>query len=275
MFPDPRVFLPIGVSAKGPTPRCGTTLKKIFAIVHPLYISAMLFVGGTCAGQDRCNTELKLLLSPAEIQATVITLKAQKKSSGAVYFFDTEKRELLAQGVILRLRRGSTSDLTFKLRLPQSKNFKDPTSGEEKFKCEVDVAADETSISYSVRNSFAGRQIPETGNDIYRAFSKGQLRLLKVARVVVDWNQVKRVADIEVTDWQIKSGPQSEKLALELWEWPRGKILELSRKSESESGSKAYEELRKMALNKGLTLSANQRSKTRMVLEANTTPIKN
>jgi hypothetical protein len=139
----------------------------------------------------------------------------------------------------------------------------------------VDLAADETNISYSVRNSFTGLQVPETGNDIYRAFSEGQRRLLKVARVVVDWNQVKRVADIGVTDWQIKSGPRSEKLALELWVWPRGKILELSKRSESESGSEAYEELRKMVLNKGLKLSADQRSKTRMVLEGNTTSITN
>jgi hypothetical protein len=85
-------------------------LKKISATVHPFYMSAMLFVGGACTAQERCNTEVKLLLSPAEIQTTVVTLKAQKESSGAVYFFDTEKRELLAQGVIVRLRRGSTRD---------------------------------------------------------------------------------------------------------------------------------------------------------------------
>jgi hypothetical protein len=177
--------------------------------------------------QERCSTEVKLLLSPAEISATVATLKAQKNSSGEVYLFDTEKRELLAQGVILRLRRSSTSDLTVKLRPLEGHKFEDPTRGKKNSKCELDVAANESNISYSIRKSFTGQQIPETGNDIYRAFSDGQRQLLRAAQVDIDWNQVKRVANIRVTDWQIKSQPRFSKLGLEFWEWPGGQILEL------------------------------------------------
>ncbi len=201
----------------------------------------MLFVCGVCLAQQRCSAEVKLLLSPAEIPVTLATLKAQKESPGNVYFFDTERRELLAQGVIIRLRRGSANDLTVKLRPTQKKEFEDPTNGKEDFKCEVDMAANETNISYSIRNSFTGLQIPETGTDIYLALSDGQRKLLSAAQVSIDWNQVKRVADIQVTEWQIKFDSLSTKLTLELWKWQGRAILELSKKAGSESSSEAYE----------------------------------
>jgi hypothetical protein len=137
----------------------------------------------------------------------------------------------------------------------------------------VDQAANETNISYSIRNSFTGRQVPETGNDIYRAFSDGQRMLLNAAQVTIDWAQVKRVANIGVTDWQIKLDSKSKKLTLELWEWPGGQILELSTRTVTESGSKAYADLCQLALDRGLVLSTDQRSKTRMVLESRPTSV--
>jgi len=233
----------------------------------------MLCVCASCVAQERCSTEVKLLLSPAELPATVAKLKAKKNSSGEVYFFDTEERDLLSQGVIIRLRRGSAPDLTVKLRSPERKRLEDPTNGKEDFKCEVDQAANETNISYSIRNSFTGRQVPETGNDIYRAFSDGQRMLLNAAQVTIDWAQVKRVANIGVTDWQIKLDSKSKKLTLELWEWPGGQILELSTRTVTESGSKAYADLCQLALDRGLVLSTDQRSKTRMVLESRPTSV--
>ncbi len=245
--------------------------EKISILRAACILGTVLFVCGASRAQQQCSTEVKLLLSPAEIPTTIDVLRAQKTSSGEVYFFDTDKRDLLAQGVIVRLRHGSTPDLTVKLRSPQGKNFEDPTSGRERFKCEVDLAEHETNISYSIGNSFTGLQIPETGNDIYRAFSEGQRKLLTMAQVSIDWNQVKRVADIHATDWQIKSGEVGEKLALELWEWPGGAILELSKRLGRESSSAAYDDLRQLAIDKGLKLSADQRSKTRMVLESHST----
>lgn len=233
----------------------------------------MLFVCVYCEAQERCSAEVKLLLSPKEIPGTVATLKAQKESSGEVYFFDTEKRELLSQGVIIRLRRGSAHDLTVKLRPLQEKSFEYSTTGKKDFKCEVDITATETNISYSIRNSFTDSQVPETGNDIYRAFTDRQRKLLGAARLTIDWTRVKRVADIEETDWQIKLKSRSRKLTLERWDWPGGQILELSTRPGNESGSVAYAELRQLALDRGLKLSPDQRSKTRMVLESRPTPV--
>jgi hypothetical protein len=218
--------------------------------------------------QERCSTEVKLLLSPGEIPTTVATLKANKESSGHVYFFDTDRRDLLSHGVIVRLRHGASSDLTVKLRPPQDKRITDPTGGKEDFKCEVDLTATEAKTSYSMRNKFSGTQIPENGSDIYQALSEGQVGLLTVAQMTIDWNQIKRVADIKATYWEIKLDSRSKKLRLELWQWPGGRILELSSKVRTGEGPAEYEELRRLVVGKGLKLSADQRSKTRTVLES-------
>jgi hypothetical protein len=272
-FYDDPEFVGSIIIRMGGAPFEGAILKKTLGIFCAFCMSAVLFVCSAYAGQEQCSTEVKVLLSPAEIQTTVEALKGSKESSGEVYFFDTEKRDLLAQGVIIRLRRGSTRDLTVKLRSPQKKNLEDPTSGREDFKCEIDLAANEINVSYSIRNSFSGPQIPETGSEIYGALSEGQRKLLSAAQVTIDWNQVRRVADIGETDWQIRVESRSKRLTLELWEWTGGKILELSTKTGSGSGSLAYTELRQLALDKGLKLSVDQRSKTRMVLEPHATSV--
>ena len=240
--------------------------NTFFSSFRVFCLSVILFLPGLSAAQEQCNAEVKLLLSPANIPATVEALTAEKESSGNVYFFDTEDRDLLAQGVIVRLRRGTSRDLTVKLRPLQRKNFANPSSGRGDFKCEVDRTADEVNLSYSLRENFTGAQIPATGNDIYRAFSKGQRTLLSVAHVIIDWNKVKLVAEITVTDWKIKLDSPSRQFTLELWKWPGGIILELSRRTDYESSSAAYAELRQIALDKQLKLTTDQRSKTRIAL---------
>ncbi len=80
--------------------------------------------------------------------------------------------------------------------------------------------------------------------------------------MTINWKQVKPVTNIKATDWEIKLDSRSKKLALELWEWPGGTILELSSKVATEEGPAEYEELRTLAIGKGLKSSADQRSKT-------------
>ncbi len=232
-------------------------------------LAGILFLGGECASEERCSAEVKLLLSTADIPATVLTLKAKKESAGKVYFFDTDGRDLLAQGVIVRLRSGSSHDLTVKLRLPGARSFEDPSSGREDFKCEVDRTGDDLNRSYSLTKKFTEMQVPSKGNDIYRALSDSQRQLLSAAHVNIDWDKVRRVADITATDWTIRSDSSSRKLTLELWKWSGGAILELSAKTDDEKSDTAYAELRQAALDRQLKLTADQRSKTRIALLSN------
>jgi hypothetical protein len=243
-------------------------LTNVEGKIGVVNIFAFLLLCGVGAAQEPCSAEVKLLLSSAEIPMTLAALKARKESAGEVYFFDTEKLDLLSQGVIVRLRRGSASDLTVKIRPLPDKQLPDPVEGDGLFKCELDLSGDEANTSYSLRKNFTGSRIPETGNEIYQELSNGQRKLLSSAKLTIDWKQVRRIADIKATDWRINWNSPSRKLALELWEWPGGKILELSTKTATEEARKAYDDLHQLAISKGLPLSDDHRSKTRMVLES-------
>jgi len=212
--------------------------------------------------------EVKLLLSPTETQAAIAALRAKKETSGRVYFFDTGALDLLSQGVIVRLRQGAKSDLTVKLRPHNAKKLSTPSEGMIGFKCEVDLTQEGANSSYSIIRQLAVEEPPQTGTDVSRLLSSAQIKLLEDAQVSVDWTRVKRVAEITSTDWQTQSQPHLGKLALELWEWPGGRVLELSTKVSSDAGSSGYKELQRLVTTKQLAMSPDQRVKTSIALEA-------
>jgi hypothetical protein len=229
--------------------------------------AVLLFCSGLQA-QESCNVEVKLLLSPTETQAAIAALRAKKETSGRVYFFDTDALDLLSQGVIVRLRQGAKSDLTVKLRPPNGKKLSTPSEGVIGFKCEVDLTQDGANSSYSITRQLAAEELPQTGTDVSRLLSSSQIKLLEDAQVSIDWISVKGVAEITSTDWQTQSQPHLGKLTLELWEWPGGRVLELSTKVSSDAGSSGYTELQRLVTTKQLAMSPDQRVKTSIALEA-------
>jgi hypothetical protein len=218
--------------------------------------------------QERCSVEVKLLLSPMETQAARSTLNFKKEVAGFVYFFDTDSLDLLAKGVILRLRRGADSDLTVKLRLPKGKKFLATPGDHQDFKCEEDFTGDGARLSYSIMRQYTEEQLPETGRDISHLLSQGQKKLLKGAHISIDWSRVRRVVDIKSTTWESRAQAQIQKLTLEAWEWPDGKLLEMSTRARPDDGPPAYTELQKLANANGLSLSPIQGFKTSIVLES-------
>jgi hypothetical protein len=242
--------------AKYDPPRC-----TLLLCAHLLLFSAL-------RAQERCGVEVKLLLSPMDTQNAIASLNVGNETADRVYFFDTSSLELLSQGVIVRLRQGSANDFTVKLRPPEGKRLRDPSLGRESFKCEVDLNAGRAQLSYSIWSRYAAMQLPETGNDIASVLSVEQEKLLRDAQVSIDWTRVKRIADIKATDWQTKAQPHFKTLTLELWEWPTGRILELSTRVGPDVGPSTYSELLQLVKAKGLSLSGSQRPKTTMVLEA-------
>jgi hypothetical protein len=231
-----------------------------------LSCAMFLFSSGSHA-QENCDVEVKLLLSPAQTQSAVAELSGSKEKLGRVYFFDTDSLDLLSQGAIVRLRQGAKNDLTVKLRPPHDKKtFSAPSKGRDLFNCEVDLAGNEPTPSYSVTIRFAAKQLPQTGYDISRLLSSAQMRLLN--GVSVDWTRVKRIAEIRSTNWRTQSQSHLGKLTLELWKWPGGEVLELSKRVSSEAGSSTYTELKNLAKKKRLVVSRDQGVKTRIALEA-------
>ena len=217
--------------------------------------------------KERCSVEVKLLLSPEQTQRVRSTLDFDNEVAGLVYFFDTDSLDLLAKGVILRLRRGD-GDLTIKLRPPIGKTFFATSEDDEGFKCEEDFTGDGPVLSYSITRKYTAAQLAATEADISRLLSAGQEKLLKEANTPIDWFRVKRVVEIKSTTWETRSQVQMRKLTLEAWEWPDGKLLEISTRVRPGDEPRTYAELQKLASANGLLLSPIQGSKTSIVLES-------
>jgi hypothetical protein len=229
---------------------------------------AAFLVVSSVYGWATCSEEVKLLLSPTQVQAAVLALEARGETRGRVHFYDTPALDLLSNGVILRLREREEIDLTAKLRPVSGERFVDPSGGRESYKCEVDLNDGVEQESFSVQQKYVAAKVPETGEEVWRLLSEGQKKLLAESKVQIDWKRVKRVAGIRSTSWTTKAEAPLGKLSLELWEWPGGSVLEVSAKVATDEGQVAYGELRELAKRNGLALSGDQRSKTAIALRA-------
>lgn len=216
--------------------------------------------------EEQCGTEIKILLLPAELHSALRSLNAGPKAIGSVYFFDTNALELLSQGVILRLRTGAISDITVKLRPPVNLEESSGNRDVDHYKCEVDLTAEAALRSYSIQTKFAGT-LPTTGAELFELLSTTQKGLLERAHVSIDWARIKRSPKIKSTNWQIEHQPYFSKLALELWQWPTGAILELSTRVASDARASTYGQLRQVVESNGLSVNKEQKSKTTLVLE--------
>jgi hypothetical protein len=227
---------------------------------------ATLLMVSSLHGQETCSEEVKLLLSPTQVQAAVLNLQARGETHGRVYFYDTAALDLLSKGVILRLREGAEIDLTAKLRPVSGEKFVDPSGGRERYKCEVDLNDGVENESFSVQKKYVAAKAPQTGEELFQLLSEGQKKLLEDAKVQIDWKGVRRIAEIRSTSWTTRAKPPLGKLSLDLWEWPGGSVLEVSTKVAPAAGQATYVELRELAKKNGLALSADQRSKTAIAL---------
>ncbi len=227
-----------------------------------------LLVASGLHGQETCSEEVKLLLTPAQVKVAVAALQARGKTRGRVYFYDTPGLDLLANGVVLRVREGAEIDLTAKLRPLSGETFVDPSGGRERYKCEVDLNGGVEVKSFSVQKGYVDAKVPETGTEVFRLLSAGQKKLLEDSKVAIDWSRVRRVADIQSTSWKTDAKPDLGKLSLELWEWPGGSVLEVSTKVAPADGQSTYSGLVLLAKRQGLALSSDQRSKTAIVLSS-------
>jgi hypothetical protein len=242
---------------------CSTLMAnclRYFAVIATFLIVSSLH------GQETCGEEVKLLLSPTQVQAAIPALQARGETHSRVDFYDTPALDLLSKGVILRLREGEEIDLTAKLRPVSGEKFVDPTGGRERYKCEVDLNDGVEVQSFSVQQKYVAAKAPETGEGVLQLLSEGQKKLLEDSKVQIDWKRVERVAEIRSTSWTTKARGPLGKLSLELWEWPGGSILEVSAKVAPDVGQAAYGELRELAKRNGLALSGDQRSKTAIAL---------
>jgi hypothetical protein len=239
----------------------------IHLLVFRNLLGTLLLFCWALRAQEKCPGEIKVLLPPPTMEKVIATLAFEQKAIGRVYLFDTDALDLLKQGVIVRARQGGNNDLTVKVRLPARTKEIDASHLREHFPCELDRTADTEEISFSVGRKYKPGQVPEAGSDLLKVFSKSQRRLLQEAGVSIDWTRVKSLANIKLTKWEAEGGPLFRKFALELWESPRGNVLELSTRVKPGAGASKYTELQRLLDQKGLPLSDRQGTKTSIVLE--------
>lgn len=214
-----------------------------------------------------CPVEIKLLLAPPAIKTAIPSMGFEKATGGRVYFFDTNALGLLKQGVIVRVRQGGKNDLTVKVRVPEGNGQVDTSRLREQFGCEIDRTAAGEDVSFAVGQRYKPGRLPELGVDILNVLNPQQTMLLQEAGVSIDWSQVRRIGAINSTAWETTGQRPFHKLALELWEWPAGSIIELSAKVGPDEGQSKFAELQQLANTKGLLLNANQGTKTSLLLE--------
>jgi hypothetical protein len=227
---------------------------------------AVLLLSSGLQAQEKCPVEVKILLPPPTVQTVIASLSFGKEAATRVYFFDTDSLDLLKQGVIVRVRQGAANDLTVKVRAPADNKQIDTALLREHFPCEIDRSGAGEETSYAIQRKYTPPQVPEKGADIVRQFSASQEKLLRDLKASIDWTRVQRIADIGSTKWATTAQPPL-KLALELWEWPTGKILEVSTKTGPDGGESTYAEVQRLLKAKNLSLSAEQGTKTRIALE--------
>ena len=231
-----------------------------------IFILVVLSSSSYSHGAQACSGEVKVLLSPETVETVITSLKVGKESGGRVYFFDTEKLELLKRGLIVRVRQGANNDLTIKVRVPGEDKTVD-TNLRQHFPCEVNRTEGGDDTEYSVRSKYKVLPVPDAGRDVASVLTQMQKKLLRDAGISIDWGRVKRVANVKVTKWEAPAQSPFGKLTLEMWEWPKGNILELSTKIASDAGPSKYAEFQRFVDVKGLSLSPNQGAKTSIVLE--------
>jgi hypothetical protein len=186
------------------------------------YLSLLvtLWVVTSLHAQETCSEEVKLLLSPAQVQTAITALKARQETHGRVYFYDTPALDLLSKGLILRFRDRAEVDLTAKLRALPGDKFVTPSGVGDDYKCELDFNDGVETESFSVVNKYVTAKAPVTGEELFQRLSEGQKKLLRNAKVQIDWKRVTRIAEIQSTNWTSRANPPLGKLSVELWVWP-------------------------------------------------------
>jgi hypothetical protein len=240
---------------------------KVWRVISRAFglLATIVLLSPVCA-QGKCPVEVKILLSSPETESVILALDFKKKTESQIYFFDTESLGLLRHGAIIRIRQGADNDLTVKFRMPIVEDTRDNALA--RFPCEIDRTRGRVDLSYAVARHIQVAKVPETGAEVHRLLDSSQRMLLANAGISIDWDRVAKIASIRSIKWQTGAQSPHGKLALELWQWRTGKMLEVSSKSRSASATSKYNEVEELLKASGLPLNADQATKTSTVLES-------
>jgi hypothetical protein len=221
------------------------------------------------------SVELKLTIPASEQRATFIALGLDPLEAQIrlIHFFDTPDLALEQAGVVVRARRiqGKGEDSVIKLRPVIPHEMPDKLRESPSFVVEVDAAPGGFVCSGSLKGVPRKASVTEAARGdapLRRLFSKEQRAFYREhAPPDIALDDLSMLGPIFVLKLKGTPAGAKRKLAVELWMYPDGRILELSTRCRPDEALAVAAETRAFLLERGVDLLGDQQTKTRTALE--------
>jgi hypothetical protein len=222
------------------------------------------------------SVELKVMIPDADHDWTMAALQIDPVEAQLreVVYYDTPDLVLHRHGLVVRVRRiqGARSDSVVKLRPVVPAEVSAKLRRARSFVIEIDALPTGfvCSGSFKGRPGFVDRAELLTGaRPVRTLFSKAQWTFLaKHAPAGVDLDTLTLLGPITVHKLKFAPTGHARSLVAELWFYPDGsRILELSTRCEPVDVVAVATETKALLADRGVTLTGEQRTKTRMALE--------
>jgi hypothetical protein len=220
------------------------------------------------------SVELKVTVPAPEQRATLVRLGLDPLQAQIrlVYFFDTPDLALESAGVVVRARRiqGKGEDSVIKLRPVVPHELPDDLRASPSFNVEVDAIPGGFVCSGSLKGVPRKASVQDAASGavpLRRIFSKEQRRFYEAyAPADIALDDLSLLGPVFVL--KIKGTPpgMNRKLAVELWFYPDGRILELSTRCGTDEAIQVAAETRAALTQRGMDLLGDQQTKTRTAL---------
>jgi len=225
---------------------------------------------------DADSVELKLTVPDEDRQSAAAALGVDPLNARIrqVYFFDTPDLALDGAGVVVRARRtqGAPDDTVVKLRPVVPKQLPSELRARKDFVVEVDAMPGKYVCSASFKGSVKAGSVQETvsgGQPLRKLFSKPQQAFFADhAPEGVGLDDLSVLGPVIALKLKLLPADLDRKLAVELWLYPDGsRIAELSTKCAPADWLETTTQSRDFLGEKGVSLSGEQETKTRVALE--------
>jgi hypothetical protein len=225
---------------------------------------------------DADSVELKLTVPDEHRQSAAAALGVDPLNARIrqVYFFDTPDLALDGAGVVVRARRtqGAPDDTVVKLRPVVPKQLPADLRARKDFVVEVDAMPGKYVCSASFKGSVKAGAVQETvsgGQPLRKLFSKSQRAFFADhAPKGVELDDLSVLGPVIALKLKLVHADLDRKLAVELWLYPDGsRIAELSTKCAPADWLETTTQSRDFLGDKGVSLTGEQETKTRVALE--------
>ena len=221
------------------------------------------------------SVELKLTIPASEQRATLLALGLDPLSAQIrlVHFFDMPDLVLESAGLVVRARRiqGKGEDSVIKLRPVVPGELPDGLRQSPNFVVEVDAMPGGYVCSGSMKGAPRKASVPDVvrGAAAPRGlFTKEQRRFFAdYAPADVGLDDLTLLGPIFVLKLKGTPPGAGRKFAVELWLYPKGRILELSTRCAADEAVAVAAESRAFLQERGIGLLGDQQTKTRTALE--------